>query len=54
MHDHLPIGAGALNVAAILQTLADVNFAGPIVLEMNRAEDLTLSLERLAEYLVNK
>ena len=54
MHDHLPIGAGALNVAAILRTLAGVNFARPIVLEMNRAEDLTLSLERLAEYLVNK
>jgi sugar phosphate isomerase/epimerase len=48
---HLPIGAGTLNIPAFLQTLADLNYAGPVVLEMNRAADLTTSQERLAAWM---
>ena len=46
--DHLPIGAGTHNIRALLQTLTDLRFNAPVVLEMNRAADLTMSLERLA------
>ena len=48
--DHLPIGAGTHDIAALLRTLADLNFNAPVVLEMNRAADLTTSLERLVAW----
>ena len=47
---HVPIGEGMLNIAVFLQMLADLNYAGPVVLEMNRAADLATSLERLGAW----
>lgn len=44
--DHLPLGAGNLNIQSFLKTLKQVNFKGPIVFELG-LKDAKVSLQKL-------
>jgi sugar phosphate isomerase/epimerase len=45
--DHLPLGAGDLNIKSFLKTLDQIGFAGPIVFELGLSS-VKVSLEKLA------
>lgn len=47
VRDHLPLGAGSLNVESFLQTLKQVMFEGPVVFELG-LKDAKASLRMLA------
>jgi sugar phosphate isomerase/epimerase len=48
--DHMALGRGALDHAAFLHALEISGFDGPIILELNTAQDLEHSLERIRRY----
>jgi sugar phosphate isomerase/epimerase len=45
--DHLALGQGQLDYAALLEKLAEVNYQGPVILEVNTKADLEQSLAAL-------
>lgn len=47
VRDHLPLGQGQLDYAALLAALSDCGFTGPLIVENNSAADLQQSLARL-------
>jgi sugar phosphate isomerase/epimerase len=47
-HDHLPLGRGEMDTAALLRRLEEMGFAGAVILEVNSKADLEESLERVA------
>jgi sugar phosphate isomerase/epimerase len=49
--DHLALGQGQLDVEALLQRLEEMEFDGPIILEVNSRTDLERSLEYLKPHL---
>ncbi|MEM2930956.1 MAG: cobamide remodeling phosphodiesterase CbiR [Thermoproteota archaeon] len=49
IRDHLPLGAGDLNLKSFLKTLKQVDFSGPIVFELG-LRDAKASLRKLASY----
>jgi len=49
--DHLPLGRGQMDTAAFLRRLEEMNFAGPVILEVNSKPDLEESLEQVKSFL---
>ena len=49
--DHLALGQGQIDVPALLQRLIELDFDGPIILEVNSQADLEQSLDHLRSYL---
>ncbi len=49
--DHLALGQGQIEVAAFLQRLEEIEYDGPIILEVNSQADLEQSLDLLGSYL---
>ncbi|MEM3388339.1 MAG: cobamide remodeling phosphodiesterase CbiR [Thermoproteota archaeon] len=50
VRDHLPLGAGDLNVESFFKVLRETGFAGPIVFELG-LNDARASLSRIASFL---
>ena len=49
--DHLALGQGQIDYAALLEKLTELGFDGPIILEVNSQADLEQSLDQLQVYL---
>ena len=49
--DHLALGQGQIGFAALLQRLQELDYDGPIILEVNSEADLEQSLEHLRPFL---
>ena len=49
--DHLALGQGQIDVPAFLQRLIELDFDGPIILEVNSQAELEQSLDHLRSYL---
>jgi sugar phosphate isomerase/epimerase len=49
--DHLPLGQGQMDTAAFLRRLEEMDFDGPVILEVNSKPDLEQSLERVRAFL---
>lgn len=49
--DHLALGKGQIDYAALLEKLTKLGFDGPIILEVNSQADLEQSLDQLQGYL---
>ena len=49
--DHLALGQGQIAFAALLQRLKELDYDGPIILEVNSEADLEQSLDQLRPYL---
>ena len=49
--DHLALGQGGIDVAALLQRLEETEYEGPVILEVNSQADLEQSLEYLGSHL---
>lgn len=45
--DHMALGHGQVDYAAFLQKLGEIDYDGPVILEVNTEADLQQSLERL-------
>ncbi len=52
VRDHLPLGEGEIDFVTFLRELEDSQFAGPVILELNRKVDLEKSLIKLQDWLV--
>jgi len=50
-HDHLPLGQGQLDTAAFLRHLQEIDFDGPVILEVNDKPALEQSLEQIQAFL---
>lgn len=48
LRDHLALGQGEIDAAALLRELDRLGFEGPVILELNSQADLEESLKRLA------
>jgi len=49
--DHLPLGQGQLDTAAFLRHLQEIDFDGPVILEVNSKPALEQSLEQIQSFL---
>lgn len=49
--DHLALGKGEIDYTAFLTKLKELDFGGPIILEVNSQDDLELSLDQVNTYL---
>ena len=47
IRDHLALGQGGIDYAALLSRLEEIDYGGPVILELNSRADLEASLARL-------